>query len=628
MVQRLFALLGLTLLVACGDDVQTTSGAGAPAEQAGSSSERAERETARLNAWLAARWEEQLDFSPILKTRLGRKDDYDQIDDFSEAGLDARLEWRRRAGEDLRSSFDYDSLAPEAQTSYDVWLYELAREEAALPYRRSQYIFHHNVVLTVMWGVHAALPQVLITLHAVETEDDMRAYVTRIGGVARALGQLLERARLAASEGVRPPRFVYEQVTRQAQALITGAPFGGDGAAPLWADANQKIDALVARGSIDAQQAEALRRAVGDALRVEFKPAYDALIGWLETDIAKADEVATGVGKLPQGRAFYQQQLRHHTTTDMNPDEIHALGLREVARITAEMEALRQRIGFAGSLQELFAFMRTDAQFFFPNTDEGREAYLQAARDHFDVIRARLPAYFGLLPKADLVVRRVESFRELAGGAQHYLPGTRDGSRPGVYYAHLLEMGAMPEPQLEAIAYHEGIPGHHLQVSVAAERDGIPEFRTRAGFTAYGEGWGLYAELLAKEMGGYRDPYSDMGRLANELWRAARLVVDTGLHSRGWTEAEAVEYLNANSPLSEGQIRSEVQRYLVVPGQATSYKVGMLKILELRAKAEASLAADFDIRDFHDAVLGGGMLPLPLLEGRVEAWIETRRSRQ
>jgi uncharacterized protein (DUF885 family) len=291
------------------------------------------------------------------------------------------------------------------------------------------------------------------------------------------------------------------------------------------------------------------------------------------------------------------------------------------------MEAVRERIGFAGSLQELFAFVQTDARFFLPNTDQGREAYLQTTRDHFNVIRERLPAFFGLLPKADLVVRRVESFRELPGGAQHYLPGARDGSRPGVYYAHLLEMGAMPMPQLEAIAYHEGVPGHHLQVSVAAERDGIPEFRTQAGFTASAEGWGLYAELLAKEMGGYQDPYSDFGRLANELWRAARLVVDTGLHSNGWTEAEAVQYLIANSPLSEGQIRSEVQRYIVVPGQATAYKIGMLKILELRAKAETVLAAEFDVRGFHDAVLGGGSLPLTLLERRVDGWIEAQQSR-
>lgn len=627
MVRRPVLLLCSAILVACGDGVQTTSGTGTPTEQVASSAERVERETARLNEWFAARWEDQLDFSPISKTQLGRKDDYDQIDDFSETALDARLEWRRRAGADLRSNFDYGSLTPEAQTSYDVWLYELKREEAALPYRRSNYVFHQQVLLAAMLGPHAALPQVLITLHAVENEGDMQAYVVRIGGIARALGQLLQRAQLGAREGVRPPRFVYEQVAAQARALITGAPFDDGGAAPLWKDANDKIDALVASGAIDAQRAETLRLAARDALVDQFKPAYDKLIAWLEDDVTNADEIATGVWKLPQGRAFYQQRLDYWTTTDMTADEIHELGLREVARITAEMETIRQRIGFAGNLQELFAFVQTDTQFFFPNTDQGREGYLQTARDHFDVIRQRLPAYFGLLPKADLVVRRVESFRELPGGAQHYLPGSRDGSRPGIFYVHLIDMGAMPKPQLESIAYHEGIPGHHLQVSVAAERDGIPEFRTGALFAAYGEGWGLYAELLTKEMGAYQDPYSDFGRLTSELLRAARLVVDTGLHSRGWTEAEAVQYLIANSPVSEGQIRSEVQRYIVWPGQATAYKIGMLKILELRAKAETALVADFDIRGFHDAVLGGGALPLTLLERRVNAWIEAQQSR-
>jgi uncharacterized protein (DUF885 family) len=218
-------------------------------------------------------------------------------------------------------------------------------------------------------------------------------------------------------------------------------------------------------------------------------------------------------------------------------------------------------------------------------------------------------------------VKRVEAFREIPGAPQHYQEGTPDGSRPGTYYVHLIDMNAMPKPELETVAYHEGIPGHHLQIAIAQELTGLPKFRTQSFFNAYTEGWGLYAESLGKEMGGFRDPYSDFGRLSGELWRAIRLVVDTGLHAKGWTEAQAVDYFRENSPIAEGQIRAEVRRYIVMPGQATGYKIGMLKILELRARAQAALGDRFDIRRFHDVVLGGGALPLSLLEKRVDDWI-------
>ena len=241
---------------------------------------------------------------------------------------------------------------------------------------------------------------------------------------------------------------------------------------------------------------------------------------------------------------------------------------------------------------------------------------------HIDTLTERLPEFFGRLPKAALEVRRVEPFREQDGAAQHYRPGTPDGSRPGVYYAHLSDMAAMPIPPLEAIAYHEGNPGHHMQVSIAQELDNIPQFRAQGGFiSAYGEGWALYSEALAKEMGGYEDPYSNFGRLQSEMWRAIRLVVDTGIHAKGWTEDEAVAYCLENSPNPETVARSEVQRYFVLPAQATSYKIGMIRIQELRAKAEKELGEDFDIRGFHDTVLDGGSMPLSILEARVNNWI-------
>jgi uncharacterized protein (DUF885 family) len=571
-------------------------------------------ESARLNAWLDARYEEQLDFSPLTKTQLGRKDDYDKVDEFSESAQDEQFEWQRQTVRDLTREFDRAALRPEAQMSYDLWVYGLEQAEAARPFRRRGYVLRQG-------GGHAGLPQVLITQHRVDEDADMIAYVARITGIGRAVGQLLERARLAADEGVHAPRFAYEAVIEQSRALVTGVPFTDTGEAPIYADANAKIAALVAAGKIDAARADELRAGVRTALVDDFKPAYDALIAWVEADLANTDEVATGVWKLPDGPAFYTERLAAMTTTTMTADEIHELGLAEVARIHAEMEIIKQQVGFQGTLQEFFASLRGNPRFLFPNTDEGREGYLQTSRDFYTAVQAQLPDYFGLRPRAELVVKRVEAFREQPGAAQHYQPATPDGTRPATYYAHLIDMNAMPKVEMEAIAYHEGIPGHHLQISIMQELTGVPMFRTQSFFTAYTEGWGLYAERLAKEMGHFEDPYSDFGRLGSEIWRAIRLVVDTGLHSKGWTEQQAVDYFLANGSTSEGQVRSEIRRYIVNPGQATAYKVGMLKILELRERAQVALGDRFDIRAFHDVVLGGGAMPLSILERRVDEWI-------
>jgi uncharacterized protein (DUF885 family) len=574
-------------------------------------------ETERLNAWLDMQFEEQLDFSPIFKTQLGLKEDYDRIDDMSEAAADEEFEWLAGTVDELAGSFDYDLLTPEAQVSYDLWAYQYERAAAARPFRRRGYLFNQ------MRGQHASLPQMMITSHRVDDESDMVAYVARISGIGRAIGQVIGRAMLAAEEGVHAPRFAYESVIEQSTALITGAPFGSGEATALWTDVNSKIDALLEQDLVSAARASELRDAARSALTEDFKPAYEALIAWAESELPLTDEIATGVWKLPDGEAFYENQLASITTTDLTADEIHEIGLAEVARIHAEMNAIKEQVGFEGSLNEFFEFIATDSQFYFPNTDEGRQAYLDTASMHIENIKSRLPDFFGILPKADLEVRRVEAFRERAGQAAHYMRGTPDGSRPGIYYTHLIDMTAQPIPGLENVAYHEGLPGHHMQISIAQELTGLPRFRTVGGFTAYIEGWGLYSELLALEMGGYEDPYSNFGRLAGELWRAIRLVVDTGLHSKRWTEQQAFDYAYENSPESEAAVRPEIQRYIVMPGQATAYKIGMLKIQELRTRAETALGDDFDIRGFHDTVLGGGALPLAILEQRVERWIES-----
>ncbi len=612
------ALLGSAALVACGKKEAPA----APAVEAATAPTAGEiaAETDRLNAWFDAKFEEQLDFSPIQRTFLGDKKDYDKIDDVSEAAQDRILAWQRASADEMKAAFDYAKLTPEAKTSWDVWLYQADNAEKAVAFRRQQYVF------TQMQGAQAFLPQFIIAFHEVSDESDMKAYVSRIGGVARAIDQLLEQAKANAAAGTRPPRFAYDGVIEQAKAIVTGAPFTAGADSPVWADVKTEVAKLKTDGKIDQAKADALLTSAKAEIEGKLGPSYKALVAWFEADRVNTPEQASGVGSLTNGAAYYAERLANNTTTSMTPDEVHALGLREVTRIQAEMEKIKTAVGFKGTLQDFFKFTREDDRFFFPNGEAGANAYIAEATKNLDFIKGRLPDYFGLLPKADLVVKRVEAFREQPGAAQHYFPGTPDGARPGIYYAHLSDMRAMPKHQLEVIAYHEGNPGHHMQISIAQELTSVPKFRTQAGFTAYVEGWALYSELLAKEMGAYADPYSDFGRLSTELWRAIRLVVDSGIHAKGWTEQQAVDYFTANSPSAEGAIRSEVRRYIVVPGQATAYKVGMEKIKALRAKAESALGEKFDIKGFHDTVLGGGALPLSVLERRVDEWIETRRA--
>jgi len=578
-------------------------------------------ESERLTQWFNERNEEALAMSPMMMTSLGRKDKYDEIDDASEAAEEEQLQWREQTVAELRANFDYDALSDDAKISYDIWVHQYEAARALAPFRRHNYIFEQ------MNGAHASLPNFLINLHSVANEMEMQAYISRIGGISDSISQLIERARIGAAEGVRPPRFAYDIVLTETAEIISGAPFtvDGDTDAPLWADAKTKVEALLDTGEIDKDRATELLSQVEAALIEEFEPAYQSLISWLETDYVNTSQQAQGVGALGNGDNYYQARLRSMTTTELTADEIHDLGLSEVARIRLEMEAIKQQVGYTGSLQEFFAFIKSDSQFVYPNDDEGRQGYLDDSTTFISDMREKLPDYFGILPQAELEVRRVEAFREQDGAPQHYQSGAPDGSRPGVYYAHLSDMNSMPNYDMESVAYHEGIPGHHMQISIQRELTAIPEFRKTAGFTAYIEGWGLYAEQLAKEMGGFADPYKDFGRLNAEIWRAIRLVVDTGLHAKGWSQEQAVAYFMENSSIAEGAIRAEVRRYLVMPGQATSYKIGMLKFLELREKARIELGEQFDIRAFHDTVLGGGALPLSILERVIDNWIaETR----
>jgi len=578
-----------------------------------------EDESVRINTWFEEQYEEELAFSPIQQTFLGVTENNDQIDDFSlEAQLE-QLNWKRESVAEMRASFDYEQLNADAKISYDLWEYQLAAAEAASQFRLNGYVFEQ------MNAIHSFFPQLLIAFHTVEDADDMQAYVSRIEATEVALDQLITLSQEAAAAGVRPPRFAFESVIDSASQIISGAPFNEGEDSAIWADAQQKIATLQETEIINQAQADALKNATRVALLDHWQPAYQRLIAWQQEDIVNTSETSQGVAALPDGEAYYNERLANQTTTNLTADEIHQIGLDEVARLKAEMEVIKNNVGFEGDLKAFFVMLRDskdDQRHYYPDTDEGRQAYIDDATAAIENIKVKLASYFGLLPKADLEVRRVEPFREQPGAAQHYFPGTPDGSRPGIYYAHLSDMTAMPKGELEVIAYHEGLPGHHMQIAIQQELENVPTFRTQAGFTAYSEGWGLYSELLAKEMEGtYTDPYSDFGRLGSEIWRAIRLVLDTGLHAKGWTEEQAVQYFLDNSAITEAQARSEVQRYMVLPGQATSYKIGMMKILELREKAEQALGDKFDIRGFHDAVLGGGAVPLSVLETMIDQWI-------
>ena len=314
--------------------------------------------------------------------------------------------------------------------------------------------------------------------------------------------------------------------------------------------------------------------------------------------------------------------MRYYTTTDLTADEVHQIGLREVERIHGEMRAIMAQVEFEGSLQEFFTHLRTGDEFFYPT----REAYLADANATIAAMQERLPEFFGRLPQAEVVVQPVEAFREQSAGKAFYQAPTPDGSRPGTYYVNLYNLRDMSRTEMEALAYHEAVPGHHLQRALQVESGNIPPFRRFGGFTAYTEGWGLYAEELGKDMGGYTDPYSDFGRLGMELWRACRLVVDTGIHHMRWSREDAIAYLQENTPNPEGDIRKAIERYIVYPGQATAYMIGKLRIMELRQNAMDTLGDDFDWRGFHDSVLAPGPVPLDILEEQVNAWIQSVQS--
>ncbi len=564
---------------------------------------------AAITAFFDDSMKARLALNPIQAERLGDRSNNDKWPQLTDEAADISLQLYKDQLAALRA-FDFDALSEKNKLSYRIFEITAARFIANDRWR------DYGYPVNQMFGWQTGVPTHLMTVHQVRSIADAEAYIKRLRGIEVLMGQLAENLQSRAEEGILAPKFVFPYVIEASQNVVKGAPFDDGDDSILMADFRKKVSAL----DIDeAAKADLIGRA-SDALVTQVKAGYETLISKLEAleTQATADD---GAWKFPDGEAFYAQALKNNTTTDMTADEIHQIGLDNVERIHNAMRDIMRKVEFEGSLQEFFAFTRDDDQFYYPNTEEGKADYLQLARDINDAMVAKVPEFFNLMPKAPMEVRAVEKFREESAGKAFYQRPAPDGSRPGIFYANLRNTRFMPIYQLEALAYHEGIPGHHFQIAISQELDGVPLFQRIARFTAYTEGWGLYTEELGKDMGFYEDPYSDFGRLAMELWRACRLVVDTGIHAKKWTRAQAIQYLADNTPNPMGDNIAAIERYIVMPGQATAYMIGKLKIMELRQKAMDELGDKFDWKDFHAVVLKNGAVPLSILEENINAWI-------
>ncbi|NNM77469.1 DUF885 domain-containing protein [Sphingomonas sp. ID1715] len=575
-------------------------------------------EDARLYAFLDQQFAEELRERPQLATQLGLKEGRDRLDDISDAAALRRLEWRRASVARMKAQFDRAKLSPAAQTNYDIWALELDRAELSYRYRQYAPPFY-----SFLYSAHARLPDFLINTHTVQDANDMRAYAARVRAIPAVLDEAIAQSRTSDAAGVRAPRFQIERVIAGSKAITTGAPFDEGAPSPLWADAQAKVAKLQSGGKVTEAEAQSLLADTRAAL-LTLKPAYQRVIAWAEGDLAAAPSGRVGAVSLKGGADYYAAALKLNTTTDLTAEQIHQIGLKEVARIEAEQDALARQAGFKDRIAYYADRERRNPP--VPWTDELRAEYLRNANAAIARNRTLLPKYFNQLPQHRMEVVREPSFSEVAGGAAHAAAPSPDGSRPGRVYVHLLGVTSDPSPDATVdLMCHEGVPGHVMQGDIQVRQSVGPKFRQSARYVAFGEGWALYAEALCKEMGAYPDVASDFMRLEAELFRAARLVVDTGIHAKGWTEDQAVDYMVNTGRASPDQGRSEVRRYITLPGQATGYKIGMLKIMEMRRKAERELGPKFDIKGFHDLLIGSGSLPLSIMERQVDEWIAARR---
>jgi uncharacterized protein (DUF885 family) len=567
-----------------------------------------------LLAFLDQAFDERLALSPESQTQLGLKTNYGKLDDYTDAASVREQELAERQLKDMRARFKPDQLGESARVSFRLFEYEVERGRESLRFRNLRFPVSTN------GSPAGAIPVLLINNHKVDSVQDAEAYIARLRDTDRVMREVAATMREQAAAGIVPNKVNFAPARADALKIVTGAPFDGGADSTLMADFRKKVDALNAPAATKAK----LLADASAALTGPFKQGYTTLIAAID-EIEPQSKGNFGAWNLPDGAAYYADRLKSSTTTSLTADQIHDLGLAQVAAIRGEMEAIKREVGFTGTLEQFFDHIRTDPQFKYPNTEAGRETYLADARAVIASVMDAAPRYFRVLPKAALEVRAVEKWRERTASTAFYNPPSADGSRPGIYYVNLVDMNQTQKVQVAGIAAHEGAPGHHFQIARQQELAGIPKFRKFGGYGAYMEGWGLYSERLANEMGVYKTPYDRFGMLSLQVWRAIRLVLDTGIHSKRWTREQAIAYFKANSSVSDTDIAREVDRYFNWPGQATSYMVGQLRIAELRKRAESELGPRFDIRDFHEAVLSEGALPLDILEEQVMRYIAAKK---
>ena len=549
-----------------------------------------------LHALLDEQWEYTLRTGPEFASILGDKRYNDQLSDMSQAAVDRDLAATRRFAEHF-AAIDTTGFPEQERLNRELMLLNLRTTLEAAPFREWE------MPVSQMQGIHIDLPQ-LVTSLSFATVKDYDDYIARLRQVPRAFAQVTAMMRQGMADGLMPPRILLTQVVTQSDGIARQVPDSTPFAVPL---------AQFPKDLSDADRAR-LRGAVLAAVRDSVLPAYARFTAFVRDEYAPRGRTDIGTWALPDGSARYALDVRRMTTTRMTPDAIHALGLREVARIEGEQLAIARRLGFT----DIHTFRDSIAK--IPSLHPtSREQILDEYRRYTAQMWAKLPTLFGRLPKAKLEILPVEAFREKEASTA-YNQGTPDGSRPGHVFVNTYDFAHQLTINNESTAYHEGVPGHHMQISIAQELPSLPPFRQQAQYTAYVEGWALYAERLGKEVGFYQNPYSDYGRLDDEMLRAIRLVLDTGIHDKHWTREQAVAFFRAHSSAADAEVQSETDRYIAWPGQALAYKVGQLTILRLRDEARQALGSRFDLRAFHDEVLGAGALPMDVLEQRMHAW--------
>ena len=552
--------------------------------------------------------------SPEFQASLGYKSNYDKWDDIT---WQASRQRAYRAKDDLdylEKNIDFDKLDENTKISYRLMVKRLQRT-----IDNDNFIFH-NYLITHRGGKHSRIPSFLINYHRINEEQDVKDYISRLRNVEPLMDDLILQLKLRQDVKKIAPAFVFPQAIKTSENIISGYPFEEtEKQNVIYEDFMKKLNALEMSDALKLRYQSEMEAVLVTIVNY----SYRKLITFLEEQQKLADN-NHGVWKYEDGAEYYQHTLDGYTTLGLTAEEIHEIGLSEVERIHGEIYEIMEQVNFDGTLKEFFDYMREDDQFYYPEGPKGRQMYLDQVQVVVDTLSNRIEELFYGLPSIPLQVKAVEAYREASAGIAFYQRGQADGSRPGTYYANLYRMKDMPIYKLENLAYHEAIPGHHMQISIQLEVEDMPSFRKYGGYSVFAEGWALYSETLPKEIGLYKDPYSDFGRLSGELWRACRLVVDTGVHHYKWTREEGIDYYMNNTANPEGDCIGMVERHIVWPGQAVSYKIGMIKVQELRAFAEQELGDKFSIQEFHDVVLRNGSVTMDILEDIVFSWVDSK----